>query len=343
MRHKSYLFIILSIALILSFFLALFYGAAKVSFSAIIEIIAKNLGLTSTQHPSEALIWNIRLPRLLNSFFAGAVLALSGAVMQALFKNPLADPSIIGISSGASLSASLAIVASGSFIYNFSIAGLSFLSLFTFGGAVLTSLLIFGISYQHKKADVPTMLMAGIAINALCGALIGVILFVSDDAQLRSITFWTLGSMGGSVWQQVFIMLLVMLIICMVLFPHAKDLNALALGEENAGLLGIHAEKLKRKIILCTSLGVGTAVAFFGIIGFIGLVVPHIIRLLAGPDNRIVMPASLMGGAVLLSLADTLARTLAAPAELPIGIITAIGGAPLFLYLLIKNKKISYA
>lgn len=338
MLNKKYIFTILSALLIVSFFISLFVGAAKVSISDIIDILVSKITFSKNTHPLNYLISEIRLPRVLNSFFVGGILAISGTAMQALFKNPLADPSIIGISSGAALTAALGILISGTFLQNLNWAGISFLSLFTFTGAVFTSLLIFRLSKRNNKTDITTMLLAGIAINALCGAFTGLILFLSNDAQLRSITFWTMGSLGGSNWLQTIYTFLALVIALIIFTKHAKDFNALSLGETNAQLLGIKTEKIKRNVVLVTSLGVGVSVAFFGIIGFIGLVVPHMLRILSGPENRTLLPASVLAGAFILSIADTISRTLAAPAELPIGIITSFFGAPLFLYLLIKPK-----
>ncbi|MBF2930535.1 iron ABC transporter permease, partial [Pseudomonas aeruginosa] len=263
---------------------------------------------------------------------------LSGVAMQGLFRNPLADPGLVGVSSGAALGAALAIV------FGASLGGLPaflapyLLSLCAFGGGLGVTWLVYRLGRRDGQTSVATMLLAGIALTALSGAVIGLFTYLADDATLRTLTFWNLGSLNGASYPRLWPLLLVALLVACWLPRRADALNALLLGESEARHLGFDVERLKAELVLCTALGVGAAVAAAGMIGFIGLVVPHLIRLVAGPDHRTLLPASMMAGAILLLLADLLARLALAPAELPIGIVTALIGAPFFLYLLLRGR-----
>lgn len=319
-------------------------GAMRIATADVLAILLKQLGWTDVvvEPQQEAVLMAIRLPRVLLGVLIGAVLGVSGAAMQGLFRNPLADPGLIGISSGASLFAVMTIVLQVKLATWLPFQpGLYSLSLAAFAGAALTTWLVYRLSQQHGKAVVATMLLAGIAVNALSGALTGLMTYLADDAQLRSITFWGLGSLGGATWEMLGVVTPVLLLPVLLLPRLSKSLNAFALGESQAGHLGVDALRLKRQVILLATLGVGVSVAVAGVIGFVGLVIPHLIRLVAGADHRIVIPGSALLGAVLLTAADLVARTLVAPAELPIGIITALLGAPLFLYMLVKNRPLS--
>ncbi|MEX1891235.1 iron ABC transporter permease [Pseudomonas aeruginosa] len=287
---------------------------------------------------AEMILGQIRLPRTLLGLAVGAVLALSGVAMQGLFRNPLADPGLVGVSSGAALGAALAIV------FGASLGGLPaflapyLLSLCAFGGGLGVTWLVYRLGRRDGQTSVATMLLAGIALTALSGAVIGLFTYLADDATLRTLTFWNLGSLNGASYPRLWPLLLVALLVACWLPRRADALNALLLGESEARHLGFDVERLKAELVLCTALGVGSAVAAAGMIGFIGLVVPHLIRLVAGPDHRTLLPASMMAGAILLLLADLLARLALAPAELPIGIVTALIGAPFFLYLLLRGR-----
>ncbi|HCF4751949.1 TPA: iron ABC transporter permease [Pseudomonas aeruginosa] len=287
---------------------------------------------------AEMILGQIRLPRTLLGLAVGAVLALSGVAMQGLFRNPLADPGLVGVSSGAALGAALAIV------FGASLGGLPaflapyLLSLCAFGGGLGVTWLVYRLGRRDGQTNVATMLLAGIALTALSGAVIGLFTYLADDATLRTLTFWNLGSLNGASYPRLWPLLLVALLVACWLPRRADALNALLLGESEARHLGFDVERLKAELVLCTAFGVGAAVAAAGMIGFIGLVVPHLIRLVAGPDHRTLLPASMMAGAILLLLADLLARLALAPAELPIGIVTALIGAPFFLYLLLRGR-----
>ncbi|MEZ4806761.1 MAG: iron chelate uptake ABC transporter family permease subunit [Flavobacteriales bacterium] len=299
------------------------------------------LGLGGTHTAQqEAVLFIVRFPRVILALLAGAALAVGGAAMQALFRNPLADPSIIGISSGAGLSAALAITATTPLVTLVGAwAGPVALPVLAFTGALLSASLVFGIARDGRRANVGAMLLAGIGITAIAGALTGLLTYTASNDQLRSITFWLLGSLGGADRNAVIIMCVAVPVPLWMILRSHRQLNALALGEQQARYLGVDAERIKRRVVLATSVMVGATVALCGVIGFIGLVVPHVLRMIGGVDNRFLLPASMLGGALLLCLADTLARTMVAPAEIPIGVITALCGAPVFLALLVRRKR----
>jgi iron complex transport system permease protein len=282
----------------------------------------------------EAVLSSIRLPRILLAIIVGAALAVSGAALQGLFRNPLADPGLIGISSGAALAVTLMIVLIGPLSGTL---GLYSLSIAAFAGGLITCLLIFRFAGMTGSFSVTYMLLAGIAMNAIAGAGTGFLTYLSNDEQLRSLTFWTMGSLGGALWPAVMVAATIIIPATFLLTRNAQKLNILLLGEKEAHYLGVDSEQLKRIVIICTALSVGVAVAVSGIIGFVGLVVPHLIRLIIGPDHRLLIPASALLGAILLLVADSFARTLVAPAEMPVGILTSLIGGPFFLWLLIKQ------
>ena len=258
--------------------------------------------------------------------------------MQGLFRNPLADPGLVGVSSGAALGAAIAIVGGSAFGGLPDVLGPYVLSLSAFLGGLGVTALVYRLGRRNGQTNVAVMLLAGIALTALAGSAVGLFTYLADDATLRTLTFWNLGSLNGASYARLWPLLLVTAGVALWLPRRANALNALLLGESEANHLGIDVEGLKRELVFCTALGVGAAVAAAGMIGFIGLVVPHLVRLLAGPDHRVLLPASVMAGASLLLFADLIARLALAPAELPIGIVTAFLGAPFFLYLLLRGR-----
>ncbi|WP_177331163.1 iron ABC transporter permease [Pseudomonas sp. NBRC 111119] len=287
---------------------------------------------------AQMILGQIRVPRTLLGLAVGAVLALSGVAMQGLFRNPLADPGLVGVAAGAAVGAAVAIVG-GSWLGGMPEALAPYLlSLCAFLGGLAVTALVYRLGRRDGQTSVATMLLAGVAMTALGGAAVGLFSYLADDATLRTLTFWNLGSLNGASYERVWPLLLVAVAVAVWLPRRAGALNALLLGESEARHLGIDVERLKRELVFCTALGVGAAVAAAGLIGFVGLVVPHLVRLLAGPDHRVVLPASLLAGGVLMLLADLVARLLLAPAELPIGIVTAFIGAPFFLVLLIRGR-----
>ena len=285
----------------------------------------------------QSIIMDIRLPRLILALLVGSVLAILGAVMQGLFRNPLADPSLIGVSGGASVGASIVIVTAGGAMLS-PLAGLSMVALGAFIGGVITTLVVYRVATSSLGTSVTTMLLAGIAIGAIAGAFNSLLSYFSDNQMLRQISVWQMGNLGEANWQKASLMAAVSLIIFSLLPSHAKSLNAFLLGESEARHLGIDVQRIKRQLIFLTALGVGVSVALAGLIGFVGLVIPHMVRLLIGPDHRALLPASALAGASLLLIADSIARVVVLPAELPTGILTALLGAPFFVMLLLKQR-----
>ncbi|WP_315919716.1 iron ABC transporter permease [Mesorhizobium sp. SP-1A] len=287
------------------------------------------------------IIHDIRLPRVVLGVLVGATLAVSGAVMQGLFRNPLADPGLVGISSGAGLGAVSVIVLGGTWLAPVTVfLGASTLPLAAFCGGLACTVILYRIATRQGRTSVATMLLAGIALAALAMALTGMLVFMADDRQLRDLTFWQLGSLGGATWQKIGAAGFVMVPALAAMSLLAPGLNALSLGEATAAHLGVAVQRMKYVAIVGVSAAVGAAVAVSGGIGFVGIVVPHLLRLVMGPDNRYLLPGSALLGAALLLLADAFARTVAAPAELPIGIVTAALGGPFFLWILLRRRGI---
>ncbi|MDA8516007.1 iron ABC transporter permease [Citrobacter sp. Igbk 16] len=280
-------------------------------------------------------IWlTIRLPRVLLALVIGGSLALAGCVMQGLFRNPLADPGLLGISSGAACAVALWVV------LPVSLPALLMLyapMMAAFLGALAATVVIFILS-QQRDGSLSRLLLVGIAINALCGAAVGVLSWISNDAQLRQLSLWGMGSLGSAQWSTLLAVTSLMLPTVLVIWRLAAALNLLQLGEEEAHYLGVDVRTIQRILLLCSALLVAAAVAVSGVIGFIGLVVPHLMRMWLGSDHRAVIPGSVLAGAFLLLIADTLARTAVAPAEMPVGLLTSILGAPWFLWLIFRQR-----
>jgi iron complex transport system permease protein len=283
-------------------------------------------------------IWSIRLPRVLMAALVGMSLAISGAALQGIFRNPLADPGLIGVSSGCALGAALIIVISPAWLMNLDgLARYFCIPIAAFIGGLIATSLVYRLATRHGRTSVATMLLAGIALNALCGAGVGLLSYVSDDVALRSLISWSLGSLSASTWTVLAIITPVVLISSLVLGRYSKALNLLLLGESEAFHLGVDLKRVKLIVVVFAALIVGVGVGFTGLIGFVGLVVPHIARLLWGPDHRVLLPSSALLGAIVLVLADLLCRTVVAPSELPIGIVSAVLGAPFFLVLMVRH------
>lgn len=282
-------------------------------------------------------LWDIRLPRVLMGCLVGAALAVSGAVLQGLFRNPLADPAIVGVSAGASLGAVTAIVL-GSTLPAAALLGIWLVPSAAFTGALGATLILYRIATRQGRTSVATMLLAGIALTALAMALTGLLVYSADDAQLRDFTFWNLGSLAGATWSKLSVAAPMIALPLLATPLLAHGLNGLALGEAGAGHIGIPVQRLKNSAVLTVAAVTGAAVAASGGIGFIGIVVPHLLRLLSGPNHRMLLPNAALLGAAILLIADVVSRTIIAPAELPIGIITALIGAPFFLFILIRQR-----
>ena len=317
-------------------------GAVDIPIETIIDLgfeVFQSSDKDTVSQQVKTILLDIRLPRICLAILIGAILAISGAVMQGLFRNPLAAPSLIGVSSGASVGASVVIVLAGAWLQSNTALGLSLVAVGAFIGSFLVTVLVYRLSTSALGTSVTTMLLAGIAVSALAGAVSGLLSYYADNEMLRQISIWQMGNLSTANWQRVLV-LAVVAILVLSLFPReSKSLNALLLGESEARHLGIDVQQVKRKLILLTTLGIGTAVAIGGMIGFVGLIVPHIVRLLIGPDHRWLLPVSALAGGVLLLLADTIARIIIAPTELPTGILTAILGAPFFIMLLVQQRR----
>jgi len=308
----------------------------------ILAAIAMNAGALSvplrnvfSRHMDDGLwqIWvTIRLPRVLLAVLVGCALACSGAVMQGLFRNPLADPGLLGISSGAALFVAMSIVLPMSLPPIIALYGQMFAA---FAGSVVVSVIVFTLS-RFGHGNLSRLLLAGIAINAICGAMVSVLTYVSDDQQLRQFSLWMMGSLGQAQWPTLIVAATLILPACVASFLLSRRLNLLQLGDEDAHYLGVNVRRTQLQLLLISALLVGVAVAVTGVIGFIGLVIPHLLRLRVGADHRWLLPGSALGGACLLLLADTLARTLVAPAEMPVGLLTSLIGGPYFLWLILR-------
>ncbi len=287
----------------------------------------------------QLVLWSIRMPRIAAAAMIGGLLAVSGAIMQGLFRNPLADPALVGVSSGGAFAAAAAIVFTDSrlgesvrFLQN------ELLPLSAFAGSLLTTVILYGIASRAGRTSIALFLLAGLALGAIANAGIGLLVFVADDRQLRDITFWLLGSLSGATWTKAATIAPILAVALAASLWIARGLDLLVLGEAEAFHSGIDVERFKRVSIVLVSAMTGVAVSVCGVVGFVGIVVPHLLRLLIGPAHRLLLPASALLGATLLVGADTLARTIVAPAEMPIGILTAAVGAPFFLAMLLRQR-----
>lgn len=280
---------------------------------------------------TNVIYWNLRLPRIVLCVLIGAVLSVSGATYQAVFRNPLTDPYVLGISSGASLGAAVAILLG----LESSFFGVGLMALAT---ALITVLLIYKIASNGNRMHTATLLLTGVCFTFLATAIVSFLMVINQDKMDR-ILFWTMGSFSTVAWSDVLILLPVAVLGIAVVLFHSRDLNLLLVGSETAKSLGVEVERVKKILLFCTTLMVAFAVSACGVIGFVGLVVPHCVRLVVGSDNRLIIPYSVVAGGIFLLLCDTLARTVLMPSEIPVGSVTALVGAPMFIYLLYKSKK----
>ena len=329
--------LLLAVALGITGVISLGVGPAALAPSRVVAILFSGADGLATYGGEHIIVWQIRLPRILLGGLVGAALAVAGATMQGLFRNPLADPGLVGVSAGSALAAVTMIVLGGGVVAT-SPLGTFALPLAAFFGGLATTILLYLIATRGGRTSVATMLLAGIALSALSGALMGLLVYISNDQQLRDITFWSLGGLGGATWAKLAASGPIMLAVILAAPVLGRGLNALVLGEAEAYHLGISVQRLKNLAIFLVAAATGAAVATSGVIGFVGIVVPHLLRLVMGADHRALLPASGLLGAILLISADMIARTVAAPAELPIGIITAFAGAPFFLWILLRGR-----
>ncbi len=338
-RRRAAVLACLALATLAAVMVAVALGAVYVPLATSFRIILSRLPLLgrlvdATWTPTqETIIISVRLPRVLLALLVGMGLALAGAVFQGLFRNPMADPSIIGSSQGAALGATIAFF----FGIKAGLGGLSAIPLFAFAGSLLAVFTVYIIARAGGRASIASLLLVGIALSSFLASIVSLLMVVSED-RMHNIFFWLMGGLGTGNWDMVLAVLPFMLVGAAAAAFMARDLNLLMLGEERAAQLGLETERFKWTMIVIASLVVGAAVSVSGIIGFVGLMTPHIVRLLTGPDHRFLIPGSILGGGLFLVLADTIARTVIAPKELPVGIVTAFFGAPFFIYLLKRSR-----
>lgn len=345
MSRRAVLWVALAAVLVASVVMSLTLGAANLEAGKVALTLLSRLpglggldpGLTSGQ---ETIVFDLRLPRLALALLVGASLSVAGVVMQAFFQNPMAAPSIIGISAGASFGATLAVVTG----VGIGVAGLGAVPVAAFAGALVTTALVYVLSRRGGRTPVGVLLLTGVAMGSLMSALAALALVTGQDPSRRDldqVVYWMLGSVAGKTWTHVLVVLPYVGVAGLLTWFFGRDLNVLTLGDESAWYLGLNVEQVRLLLLALSSLLTAAAVAVSGVIGFIGLVVPHLMRILAGPDHRTLLPASAVAGGTLLVLADVVARTLVAPTEIPVGIITSLIGAPFFLYLLHRRREYS--
>lgn len=299
-----------------------------------IPFMDKMMDTSDLKQVYEVIVWKVRLPRILQSSLVGGALAVVGCTFQAVFRNSLADPHILGISSGASLGATLAIL-SGLTLNFF---GMGIVSISAFVGAILTVILVYKVGGLGRKVIVSNLLLTGTAISTMLSSVIS-LLMIYNREQLEKVYLWTLGSFSSASWNKVIFLSIVSLLSVCVLFMFSRDLNVILTGDEAASSLGIDTSNVKNILIIISAFLVAASVSVSGTIGFVGLIIPHCMRLLVGSDHRILLPFSYFGGASFMIICDTIARTAAQPTEIPVGVITAFFGAPYFIYLLYRNNK----
>ncbi|MFC7309778.1 FecCD family ABC transporter permease [Streptomyces monticola] len=310
-------------------------GAYEIPVADVLSSVQHRIGLggTALDRVGESVLWNVRLPRVTLALLVGGALGCAGALMQGVFGNPLAEPGVIGISAGAAVGAVASIAFGLSFFGNWTVTACAFIA------GLATVLLVYVLSRSGGRTEVVTLILTGIAVNAFAGALIGLFIFFADNAQITQITFWQLGSLSQATWPKVLAVLPCALAGLAVAPFYARKLDLLALGERPARHLGVDVERLRIALVLVVALLTAAAVAVAGIITFVGLLVPHLLRMAAGPGHRFLVPGSALGGAVILVAADLAARTVAAPAELPLGVLTALFGSPFFFWLLRRTRR----
>ncbi|WP_442810861.1 FecCD family ABC transporter permease [Streptomyces sp. Wh19] len=310
-------------------------GAYSIPLGDVLGSVQHRLGLggAALDRVGESVLWNVRLPRVVLALLVGASLGCAGALMQGVFGNPLAEPGVIGISSGAAVGAVASIALGLSFFGNWTV------TVCAFAAGLVTVLLVYALSRSGGRTEVVTLILTGIAVNAFAGALIGLFIFFADNAQISQITFWQLGSLAQATWPKVLAVLPCAVLGLLVAPFHARKLDLLALGERPARHLGVDVERLRIVLVLVVALLTAAAVAVAGIISFVGLLVPHLLRMANGPGHRFLIPGSALGGALVLVVGDLAARTVADPAELPLGVLTALFGSPFFFWLLRRTRR----
>ena len=336
--HKVLFAVLVGLSLVIAFFSSIAIGAVSLSLGDVVTALYARIAFVQSDdigRLNEAVVWDLRLSRVITAMIVGASLATCGAAMQGLFGNPLADPGIVGVSSGASLGAIVVVV------LQISTFGIWTLPVGAFIAGVGTTFLIYALARPGKDGgDNTKLLLVGIAVNAIGGAFAGYLTYLATAEQLQSLTFWSMGSLSGAKWITVAISLPPAVIGIWLLYHWSRPLDLLALGERQARHLGVDVTVLRRKLIFVTALLVAAAVSFSGTIGFVGLVIPHLFRLMIGPAHRLLIPFSAAGGALLVMLADLAARTLDPPSEVPIGVIMGSLGGPFFLWMIYRSSKV---
>lgn len=330
----------LLMVLLFSIVLACSIGTVSVPLTHTVSIILSKIGirgLSAFTQAEDSIIYLVRLPRVLAAAEVGAALGISGAVMQAVLRNPLADPGIIGVSAGASLGAVIAIYSGAASLHLFATPAAAF------AGALAATFLVYSVATVKGRTPAGTLLLAGVAASAFFGGVTSAVLSFSSDYQMRQMVFWMMGGLSGRGFEHLRMTALPIGLGMVLILLLGAQLNILSLGDRTASVLGLAPERTRRFALALSALVTGTAVSIAGTIGFVGLIVPHMIRIVSGPDNRVLLPASAVGGAILVVLADLAARTVVAPIELRIGIVTAFLGAPFFIYLLRKRHGIGGA
>lgn len=323
------------VALLLVMVVAVAVGTAYISPGEVLRIILAKWGIirnSGGQSSNEAIVYLVRFPRVVVACLVGAALAVSGAVMQGMFRNPMADPGILGVSSGAGLGAVVALA------FGLTAQSMLFLPLFASAGALAAVTIIYLLSVRNGKIPTLTLVLSGIAVSTFIGAVTNIVLTRMDEYQIKTYVFWTVGGLKDRVWEHAALIALPVFICILILMSFARDLNIMLLGEEEAQSVGLNPSRTRKLLLVFTSLTTAMAVSVSGPIGFIGLIVPHIMRLIAGPDHRILIPVSAIGGAIFLILCDMISRILPS-GEIGVGIVTALIGAPYFLYLLGRARK----
>ncbi|EGE44861.1 iron complex transport system permease protein [Streptomyces sp. MnatMP-M77] len=325
----------LALALLVGCLLSAAIGAYSIPLGDVLSSVQHRIGLGGQEldRVGESVLWNVRLPRVALALLVGASLGCAGALMQGVFGNPLAEPGVIGISAGAAVGAVASIALGLSFFGNWTITVCAFVA------GLITVLLVYTLSRSGGRTEVVTLILTGIAVNAFAGALIGLFIFFADNAQITQITFWQLGSLSQATWPKVLAVLPCALAGLLIAPFYARKLDLLALGERPARHLGVDVERLRIVLVLVVALLTAAAVAVAGIISFVGLLVPHLLRMANGPGHRFLVPGSALGGALVLVAGDLAARTVAAPAELPLGVLTALFGSPFFFWLLRRTRR----
>jgi iron complex transport system permease protein len=335
-RRWVKIIVVLVVVSILTVLICVQYGTERIPFGDVLRLLlaGSEMPAGSTGVSPGVILWEVRIPRLILAFLVGSSLATVGVALQALLRNPLADPYILGISSGAALGAALALQFGASWAF----AGFSALHLFAFVGAAVTMIGIYHIAAAGGRIPVQTLLLAGVIINAILSALILFITSLSDSTSAFRLFFWLMGSLATLGYAGLLALAVYVILGTILLFAQGRHLNLLSLGEEPAQGLGLEVEGVKRVIFFTSALLTGAVVAVSGLIGFVGMIVPHAVRMVLGPDHRLVLPASALVGGTFLAIADTIARSLLAPSELPVGVITALCGGPFFIYLLVTRR-----